>query len=180
MDRIVKFFIAAIAASIAAPHSTFAQENAEREAVLQVIDDFFIAFHEGDADRLTALFLAPGYTRAIRKTEAGEHRIREQAFDAAVESITSGDNELLELYWDPVVNIRGDLMATVWAPYEVKADGGTIHCGIDMFTLLNTDAGWRIVDLTYTAEPESCDEITPPSMEAMRPASLVHKFMLTE
>ena len=61
--------------------------------------------------------------------------------------------------WAPVVSLRGDMIATVSAPYEFRLDGKTTHCGIDVFDLAKVDGAWKIAGLTWTAEPAACAEL---------------------
>ena len=66
---------------------------------------------------------------------------------------------LFEHMWAPVVSLRGDMIATVSAPYEFQLDGKTTHCGIDVFDLAKVDGDWKIAGLTWTAEPDACVEL---------------------
>ena len=66
----------------------------------------------------------------------------------------SGD--LLERGFAPEVMISGPL-AMVWLPYDFHTNGEWSHCGVDVFTLLRTEAGWRIAGLAYSVEqPPAC------------------------
>jgi hypothetical protein len=58
--------------------------------------------------------------------------------------------------WDPTVLIHEHL-AVVWTPYDIYVDGEFLHCGVDAFTLLETEAGWRIATIAFTMEPTGCE-----------------------
>ena len=60
-----------------------------------------------------------------------------------------------ERMWAPQVQVHGGL-ATLWAPYDFHRDGVFSHCGVDAFTLLRYDDGWKIAAVAYTVEPEGC------------------------
>ena len=49
-------------------------------------------------------------------------------------------------------------IAVVWTRYDFHRDGKMSHNGTDCFTLLKTDAGWKIVCLAYSVEPATQTE----------------------
>jgi hypothetical protein len=64
----------------------------------------------------------------------------------------------VERIWDPTVLVHGPL-ATLWAPYDIHTNGKFTHCGVDAFTLIRTNTGWKIATVAFTMEPTGC----PPS-----------------
>ncbi len=143
----------------------------EQDAVLTAVDGFFRAFAARDAAALSALMLDDGFVRALRPTLDGAGQASATRIPDWIAAVPKEDHAIRELYWEPVVQIRGPL-ASVWTPYEVFVDGATFQCGIDLFTLIDTADGWRITELTYTAEPTACDELRPLAPDARRPADL--------
>jgi len=55
------------------------------------------------------------------------------------------------------VNIDGDL-ASVWAPYEFYLGDKFSHCGVDVFQLLKTADGWKIIYIVDTRRKDNCEE----------------------
>lgn len=55
----------------------------------------------------------------------------------------------------PAVEVDGDI-AMVWAPYTSLVDGQVAHCGYDHFDLVRTEAGWRILNATYSRRTSGC------------------------
>lgn len=47
-------------------------------------------------------------------------------------------------------------IAIVWAPYTLSLSGKFSHCGVDVFTLLRSAEGWKIVSTVYSVEPDGC------------------------
>ncbi len=63
----------------------------------------------------------------------------------------------MERGWDPTVMVSGTI-AVVWYPYDIYVDGQWSHCGIDVFNMIRTDAGWRIAVLQYNVQqPPECE-----------------------
>jgi hypothetical protein len=46
----------------------------------------------------------------------------------------------------------------VWAPYDLWVNKKFSHCGVDVFTLIKTNQGWKIASLVYTVEPDACEK----------------------
>ena len=65
--------------------------------------------------------------------------------------------ELVERFWEPRVMVYGRL-ATVWTPYDFHVDGAFSHCGINNFSMLQTDDGWKITGVVFSIEVENCEE----------------------
>ena len=53
------------------------------------------------------------------------------------------------------------------APYDFHRDGEFSHCGVDAFTLVRTESGWKISGGVYTVETEGCapSPLGPPAMK---------------
>jgi hypothetical protein len=47
-------------------------------------------------------------------------------------------------------------IAMAWVPYTLSISGKFSHCGVDLFTFIKTDKGWKINTCTYTIEPNGC------------------------
>ena len=56
---------------------------------------------------------------------------------------------------NPVVHVDAGL-ASVWAEYSFYIDDKLSHCGVDLFHLVRTAEGWKIIDLADTRHREGC------------------------
>ena len=56
------------------------------------------------------------------------------------------------------IKIHGGI-AMAWVPYEFKVNGKFTHCGIDIFTLTETNEGWKIISASYTKYLDGCNEL---------------------
>lgn len=151
-----------------------AAQPAVDEAVLTVVDEFFLAFERADTEKLRSLMddrfsitaLAPG-------KDEGAPVSRVSLADAWLQSLEGQEGVLVELYWDPVVQIAPTGLAHVWAPYYIEAGGNPVHCGHDAFTLIKREGGWKISDVHYTGDPQSCEDLgLDEAAERLRPAAL--------
>lgn len=93
---------------------------------------FYIVFGEKDSVRTSSRDIGDFH---FRKEHIIKERMREK---------------------DVVVKVQGRI-ATVWAPYDLWLNDKFSHCGVDVFTLLKTPEGWKIVTCSYTMEKEGCN-----------------------
>ena len=144
--------ILTLAALIAISAPLLADESAEREAVLGVIDAFFESMTARDTERMRTLMTPDGIIYGYREDEQGVQVIRPTHADY-LDNLATGEARLVERYWDPEVMVYGRL-ATIWTPYDLYADGEYSHCGVNNFSLLKTDAGWVISGVVFSIEAE--------------------------
>jgi putative lumazine-binding protein len=131
--------------------AAFADEEA---AVVEVVREFFDAMTARDVARSSALMTPDGILYGYRETEAGLQIVR-PTHASYLEGLASRENELIERFWDPKVLLH-DRMAVVWTPYDLYVDGEFSHCGIDSFSLLKTEEGWKISGIVFSMEAENC------------------------
>ncbi len=55
------------------------------------------------------------------------------------------------------ININNNI-ATVWAPYKFYLGKKFSHCGIDVFQLMKTNIGWKIVSVFYDIRTGNCPD----------------------
>jgi hypothetical protein len=124
--------------------------------LLEVIQDLFDVIEHRDLELGREILHPGGRFVSIRETEEGTV-VREQSHDEFLESMAREGPAFLERFWDPEILYRGDL-AVVWTPYDFWVDGERSHCGVDAFTLVRGDDGWRIAATVYTVEVTGCDD----------------------
>ena len=129
-------------------------EPDDRSAVLAVVQEFFDAMTAADSARTAAIMLRDGMNYGIRLEP--EYFLAPYSTADYMTSLPNRETRIVERIWDPTVLLHGPL-AVVWAPYDIYGDGEFLHCGVDTFTLLRTDAGWRIANVAFTMEPTGCE-----------------------
>jgi hypothetical protein len=125
----------------------------DRAQVLAVADSALAAISRNDFVAFTDLMLdsAVSFSAGERDGKAWtSFRTRAQ------ERATKSDRMFTERGFDPQVMVSGPL-ATVWLPYDFYLDGAWSHCGVDVFTMLKTEAGWRIATIAWSVQqPPAC------------------------
>jgi hypothetical protein len=131
--------------------SAFADEEA---AVVEVVKVFFEAMTAKDVNLSSKLMTADGILYGYRETKEGLQIVR-PTHASYLEGLAGRENELIERFWDPEVLLH-DRMAVVWTPYDLYIDGEFSHCGIDNFSLLKMEEGWKITGIVFSMEAENC------------------------
>jgi len=145
-----------LAVALAATVQAIADEAADREAVIDVIDAFFESMTARDVERMRTLLTPDGIIYGYRESDEGLQIIRPTHADY-LENLANGEGQPVERYWDPEIMLSGRL-ATIWTPYDFHNDGQFSHCGINNFSMLKTDDGWVITGVVFSIHAENCPE----------------------
>ena len=125
----------------------------EEKAVIAAIDRFFHVLMTRDTTAAREVLMPEGQFFSIRE----DGTIRSQSHLTFTVSLPSSQDLLLERIWEPKILIHEGI-AMVWTPYDFHRNGNFSHCGIDAFSLLKTDEGWKIAGIVYTVETTGCKE----------------------
>jgi len=128
----------------------------EDKAVITVVEQFFQGLAVRDSSTLRAVMLPQGTISSIREAD-GQAFVRTRTHEDFFQSIAVEENDLSERMWEPEVLIEGRV-ATLWTQYDFYLNGSLSHCGIDVFTMLRTDEGWKIAGAVYSVVKTGCDE----------------------
>ena len=91
----------------------------------------------------------------IGDVHEGHYRVRTRTYADTRDRPIEVD--LVERGWNPTILVSGTI-GVVWYPYDIYVDNEWSHCGIDIFNMIRTDAGWRIATLQYNVlQPPACD-----------------------
>jgi Putative lumazine-binding len=123
----------------------------DKKDVVSVVNKLFEGMAAGDADVISSTMTPDAKLVAAQDGQISSAITRDQF----AQRIGANKSRVVERIWNPTVLVRGRI-AVVWADYDVYVAGKFGHCGIDAFTLLKTDAGWRISGTQYTSETQGC------------------------
>jgi hypothetical protein len=151
-----------VAALLISPANARAQTA--RDSVISTVDQFFRAMAARDTGAIARLVTADGSFFAMRtQGDTLAYSIRSNA--AWIRQLGASRDTLIERMWTPTVMVHGPL-AVLWTPYDIWRNGAFLHCGVDAFTLIRTNAGWRIGTIAFTMEPTGC---APSPLGPLRP-----------
>lgn len=132
-------------------------ENASNEAeVKNIVHLFFEAMNKQDTTLYKNIVLLDGQIWSINNTMKSSN-ITMRFFRDDI--LTFNPDEIWEeipLSFD--IKIHNGI-AMAWVPYQFRINGKFTHCGIDIFTLTETNKGWKIINTSYTKFLKGCDEL---------------------
>jgi hypothetical protein len=160
-----KIFAAAVFA-LAAAAPCLAQKTDDEKQALAVVQKLFDMMAAHRPAEIVALHTPEAQLVAVMKNRDGKSVTRTIKAEEFSKNFAEKKAELLEDMYDPKVEVSGDF-AQVWGRYVFYAGGRILHCGVNSFHLVRTDAGWRIAGAASTMEPAGCTE----KEKAMKPAS---------
>ena len=134
-----------------------AGNRVDRQEVEGVARAFLEALSRTDTTALRSL-MAPGLSLSSIRAGPDGPVIRHSTGEEFLNGLGTEDQDFLERMWDPAVYVQGQV-AMVWTPYDFFLNGEFSHCGIDVFTMLEGEDGWRVTSITYDVVREGC----PPS-----------------
>jgi hypothetical protein len=146
------------AAAQTAPQT--AAPDAEREAVLAVVNQVFDAMRQGDSAKLRAAF-HPEAQLATAVVRNGTPAITFDPIDGFAQALGGKPAEQVwdERLYNSIVHIDGTL-ASVWTEYDFYLGDQFSHCGVDSFQLAKTADGWKIFSIADTRRREGCPDRT--------------------
>lgn len=146
---------AALAASLAASQEPPPADPEDR-AVLATTQAFFDGMEAGSPEALRAVTLPGAPLTSVRPQADGTSKVTRTAFeDSFGKAVPPG---LKEWMWSTLI-VRHTNLATVTGPFELTKDGKTVHCGMQVFTLIKPADAWKVAAISWTAEPDSCADL---------------------
>lgn len=124
--------------------------------VKKVVTQFFEALNKQDTTLYKNIVLLDGQIWSINNTMKSSN-ISMRFFRDDI--LTFNPDEIWEeipLSFD--IKIHNGI-AMAWVPYQFRVNGKFTHCGIDIFTLTETNKGWKIINTSYTKFLKGCDEL---------------------
>jgi len=140
-------------------HSLVAQDSemAHRESIREKVNLFFEALEKRDTILYKTLVMPGGQIWTVRKRQ-DTLKTSYRAFEKDMKDLAGGTELLEERPFLIDIIIHNDI-AVAWVPYQISEGGQFSHCGIDVFTFLNTHDGWKIINTSYSIEPDGCVDL---------------------
>ncbi|MBU1820432.1 MAG: nuclear transport factor 2 family protein [Bacteroidetes bacterium] len=135
---------------------TGTKAQAQQAEVKATVDQLFTGMRTGDSSLVRKVFTADATLQSVSITPAGQVKAGKASIESFIKAVGTPHVEAWdERIYDLKIEVDGP-MATVWAPYKFYVGEKFSHCGVNAFTLLKTDAGWKIAAITDTRRKEDC------------------------
>ncbi len=136
--------------------STYVRAQSEQAEVKAVVAQLFVGMKAGDSSLVAKTFTTDATLQSVSTAADGKVRISKNGIAGFLKAIGTPHQEV----WDERIynlNVQVDgPMATVWAPYKFYLGEKFSHCGVNAFTLVETESGWKIAAITDTRRKENC------------------------
>ncbi|TWI99348.1 putative lumazine-binding protein [Mucilaginibacter frigoritolerans] len=137
--------------------TSFAQK-ADTASIKQTINTLFDGMRKGDSTLLLSVFAKDMILQSVAEDASGKAILSTEKADGFVKAIGTPHKMVYdERITFGTINIDGDL-ASVWAPYKFYLGDKFSHCGVDVFQLLKTPEGWKIIYIVDTRRKDNCIE----------------------
>lgn len=143
-----------VAVLLSVPPALAAQRApGDSAAAIAVADSALAAITRGDFVALTDFMVDQAMTFSVRMRNG---QVVYAARTRAEQRAAASRQKVTERGFAPSALVSGRL-AMVWVPYDLYLDGQWSHCGVDLFTMLRLESGWRIATMAWSVEqPPAC------------------------
>ncbi|MFZ6025168.1 MAG: nuclear transport factor 2 family protein [Bacteroidota bacterium] len=126
------------------------------KAIKETINSFFLSLEKQDTVLFKSVVLIDGQIwRVSNASNPKKYDVRD--FRADINKLIS-KNKIKEIPHRFEIKIHSGI-AMAWVPYEFRVNEKFSHCGTDIFTLIQTSTGWKIVNLSYSIDKTGCEEL---------------------
>jgi len=138
--------------------NALAQQDAEREAIMQPVVRLFKGMNLGDSSLVRSAFANEVTMATVMKDKSGILVVRRETSIAAfLKAVgTPHPEPWSEPIWDSRIEVDGNF-AQVWTQYAFYVGKRFSHCGVDAFQLVNDGKGWKIIHLADTRHTSECN-----------------------
>jgi preprotein translocase subunit YajC len=137
--------------------NAFAQQT-DQDAIKQTVNTMFDAMRKGDSTLLRSTFAKGIAFQGVANKKDGSVALETENADDFIKAVGTPHKGV----WDERVafkDIKVDgPLASVWAPYKFYLDDKFSHCGVDVFQLMKTKDGWKIIYIVDTRHKDNCPE----------------------
>ena len=152
---ILALLLAAQAADKLPPANPLPYTDPDAAAVMTPVTTLLTALERSDGAAILAVTLPEGSVTAARTAPDGKPQRRTLRWSEFAAALKPEGGKVVERLGTPAIEVDGNV-AMVWAPYTVTVAGKLSHCGYDLFDLVRVDAGWRILNVTYSHRTDGC------------------------
>ena len=145
-----------LAATLLLLFSSVAYAQPDTRDVRATVDQLFTGMRTGDSSLVSQSFTTDATLQSVSTAPDGKTKIGKDTIASFVKAVGAPHQEVWdERIYDLKIQVDGP-MATVWAPYKFYLGEKFSHCGVNAFTLIKTQSGWKIASITDTRRKDEC------------------------
>lgn len=134
----------------------FAQQS-DTLQIQQTINRFFEGMKSADSTYIKTTITSTCSLRTVAVSKDGKVRLVDEQMSAFLTAVGTKKEGVIydERLQGFDINIDGP-MASAWTPYRFYVNEKFNHCGVNVFTLMKTTDGWKIIAIIDTRRKENC------------------------
>ncbi|WP_373512781.1 nuclear transport factor 2 family protein [Persicitalea sp.] len=148
--------VALLSATLLLFGNTIVQAQSAEVEVRAIVDQLFTGMKTGDSSLVAKSFTADATLQSVSMDVTGKVKTSKNGIESFVNAVGTPHKEI----WDERIydlKIQVDRpMATVWVPYKFYIGDKFSHCGVNAFTLIKFESGWKIASITDTRRKDGC------------------------
>lgn len=148
-----KIFLLIFIIGAIAGNSQSTNEN-DKKQILEKVELFFQALEKQDTNLYKSVFMTEATGWAIRTRNDSIITSTWRTADR-VKRLINPASIVEEKLLSYEIKVHRQI-AMAWVPYTLSVSGKFSHCGVDLFTFIKTDQGWKINTCSFTVEPDGC------------------------
>jgi hypothetical protein len=126
--------------------------------IKKTITTFFDGMRNADTTLMRSTIVKDVVLQSIANKKDGTTALVTESMDGFMASVAKPHKEIYdERITFNDLRIDADL-AMVWAPYKFYVGQTFSHCGVDVFQLMKTAQGWKIIYIVDTRRKDNCVE----------------------
>ncbi|RIV27289.1 hypothetical protein DYU11_02965 [Fibrisoma montanum] len=134
-------------------------QSGEEQAVRTTITNMFDGMRKADTTLFKSVFAPNATLQSIAKNKEGVVAVRQDAIPGFIASVgKQAPGALDERLSGMEIKIDGEL-ATAWTPYTFYYNQKKSHCGVNAFTLVKLNGGWKIQSIIDTRRRDNCPDL---------------------
>lgn len=150
MHKILLFFIFIAATNLQAQY--------DKVEILKPIKSMFDGMRAGDSTMVNSAFIPNASMHSSYINKEGKKVVRKGSLENFVKAIGTPHDEV----WDEQIfsyRVEQDgTLASVWTEYTFYLGDKMSHCGVNTFQMVDTEDGWKILNITDTRRNDNCKE----------------------
>jgi hypothetical protein len=124
----------------------------EVKAIPAALDAAIVGRADKDATCLRALFLPEARFVPVRTDSTGKHLVKIYSVDDYVTNKAKMGAEVLDEKQVKYSSSEFGNVAHLWSTYVLKVGGKQVARGVNSVQAVKTDAGWRVLEVSWQAE----------------------------
>jgi len=134
--------------------------NAQQDkvAILKPIKSMFDGMRASDSTMVRAAFVEEATMHSSFLNKEGKKILRKGSLDAFVNAVGTPHDDV----WDEQIFVyrveQDGTLASVWTEYTFYLGDKLSHCGVNAFQIVDTEEGWKILNITDTRRKDNCKE----------------------